>query len=498
MYGFSLTGSQTFFRSLAQYDGWTPTVANGRLFSWVAGIFQEHNPADGTTLWSVDTTWGWSGWSMDNISAISGDSAVVIRSSEMVCIDLPSRSIRWRKPGTFQGSPAISGGRAYGIQDKKVVSFALADGVAGPVATVSETITSAQPLLVMDYLFVASATKIFVIDRADSSVVQTLAGGGLLSFAQGHLLAAGTDGVLRAWLAANRMSLPTDLPPIVANNRADDSQLDLGALLVDPEAGSHQWEITENSNPSIFSGIWIDQSGLLQVSYAPYVSGQSEVSIRVKNSRGDSATTTVSIVLPALPSPSVKVNPLIRLNRATGLYEQKVTVKNIAGRAIAGFELTISGLAKGVVFHNSTTPKKGGGVYSYNKPLLSGESVRVVLKYYSSKRGAIGQPSITVAPGGVSGKARKMVAKVAIGNPPFAVERCEVQADRSVAIEFPAEAGRNYRVQYSSDAIHWNECPGVLSTAGNRIQWVDRGPPQTDSVPAANPSRFYRVGRLDP
>ena len=69
-------------------------------------------------------------------------------------------------------------------------------------------------------------------------------------------------------------------------------------------------------------------------------------------------------------------------------------MKNIAARAIAGFELTISGLRSGVVLYNGTSVKKGGGTYSHGQPLQAGESVNVVLKYFASKRGVIPQPVI--------------------------------------------------------------------------------------------------------
>ena len=67
-----------------------------------------------------------------------------------------------------------------------------------------------------------------------------------------------------------------------------------------------------------------------------------------------------------------------------------------------------------------------------------------------------------------------------------------------MVLEFPAEPGRNYRVQYSADAIQWKSCPDIITTTGTKIQWIDRGPPSTDCAPATVPSRFYRIERLAP
>jgi glutamine cyclotransferase len=499
MYGFSLTGHQNFFQELAQYDGWTPTVSSGRLFTWVAGLFQEHNPVDGTPLWSLNTDWDWRGWTMNSVAAVSGDSAIVISTTEIICIDLPSRSIRWRKSGAFQGSPAMAGEWVYGIQDTKIVSYSLADGTQGPVVTVPETIISGQPLVVMDYLFVAGAVSTYVIDRATSTVVKMLPGGGLLSFGQGRLFAAGADGTLRAWTTGQSMEFSYDPSPIVANAAADDSWLDLGTMIGGArESETLRWEIIGNTNSNIFSKVGLDQKGLLKLSYAPYAGGSSNVTVRVTNASGVSATTTVRVTLPALPAPSVKFKRLI-LNKLTGFYEQQVTVKNVAGRPIPGFTLTIKGLPAGFSLRNGATAKKGGGTYIYKKPLGAKKSITLTLKYYSAKRGNIPVPKIGVNL--TKPTAAKALNRAALLPPvikPFAITSCLMRADRSVALEFPAEPGRNYRVHYSSDAAHWKACPETITATGTTIQWIDRGPPSTECAPASAPSRFYRIERLDP
>ncbi|MEO5716690.1 MAG: PQQ-binding-like beta-propeller repeat protein [Luteolibacter sp.] len=506
LYGFDPAGSQRFFRDLEQYDKWTPTVSNNRLFSCVAGDFQEHNPADGNKLWSVNTLSQTDGSKIASISAVSGNTAVVINTTEMVCINLVSRSIRWRHGGTFTGTPAIAGGRVYGIQDKSVVSYSLTDGTPGPVVSIPGTIVSAQPLLLMDYLFVASASNTYMIDRATSTIFQSFTGGGFLSFAQGRLLAAGTDGTLHAWSAATHLMFFAQPPPVVASATAGGSQLDLAEWMVDPDGDeTHQWEILENSNPSIFCDIRIDQAGLLQIAYAPYVSGSSTMTVGVRNAAGASAATTISITLPGLPAPSVKINPRIRLNRSTGLYEQKVTVKNLAGRPIAGFDLKVSSLGKRVKLYNGTTDKPGKGRYSYRKPIAAGQSVVVVLKYYSRTRGTIPQPvikvqlftpAVTVVT--TAKRAAVVSAIVAPALPPFAVSRIDRRADGSVALEFHTEAGRWYRMHFSDDSSYWKSCSNPIQAGAETLEWIDRGPPWTDQLPSEVPRRFYRVERLPP
>jgi hypothetical protein len=73
------------------------------------------------------------------------------------------------------------------------------------------------------------------------------------------------------------------------------------------------------------------------------------------------------------------------------------------------------------------------------------------------------------------------------------VDRCEVLDNGDVLIEFAAEMGALYTVQYSEDGEAWiNVVPDVLA-GGTRVQWIDNGPPKTASHPAGEKRRFYRL-----
>lgn len=491
MYGFDLSGTQRFFKSMSQYDNWTPTVSSGRVFSWVAGLFEEHNPVDGSTLWSVNTGWDWRGWSMNTVSAVSGDSAVVISTTEIVCIDLPSRAIRWRRTGAFLGSPAISNGRTYAIQGSKIVSFSMVDGAAGPEVTVPAPIISAQPLLVMGHMFVASSTNTYVVDLATSAVTRTLTGGGLLSYSQGYLLAAGTDGTLRAWYANGAPEFTADLPVAInAGDAAADLRLNLSNYLGQPDPGDPlTWSLVSVSNRSFFRSLQINaSSGVLSVVYNPWLQGSSSAVIAVTDGLGQRTEATLTFTLPVLPAPLVTVDPEIRFSRLTGLYEQRVTVTNVAKREIAGFDLSVSGLRAGASLYNGSS----NGQIAHHQPMAAGASMTMTLEYYASPRGPIPPPRITA---GVAGPEASLVllASAAAANPVFAVNRILKQADGSVVIEFNAEPGRSYQIEYSDDAIRWKSCPVAIKAGGTKVQWIDRGPPWTDAAPSSKPCRFYRV-----
>jgi hypothetical protein len=66
-------------------------------------------------------------------------------------------------------------------------------------------------------------------------------------------------------------------------------------------------------------------------------------------------------------------------------------------------------------------------------------------------------------------------------------------ANRTFLLEFLSLSNRVYQVQYSSNLVHWRAARPHLQGNGNWLQWIDNGQPKTDSLPATQASRFYRV-----
>jgi hypothetical protein len=57
-------------------------------------------------------------------------------------------------------------------------------------------------------------------------------------------------------------------------------------------------------------------------------------------------------------------------------------------------------------------------------------------------------------------------------------------------------AGQNYYVQYSSNLTNWTTVLPAVTGTGTRQQWIDNGPPKTESFPSGV-MRAYRL-RLAP
>lgn len=263
----------------------------------------------------------------------------------------------------------------------------------------------------------------------------------------------------------------------------------LAGLHPDPDA-ILTWSIFSVENPDLFPYLDIDPAtGLVSYEPASWISGQSEVTVRATDQNGQPGYLTFALVVADLPEPDLQLAEQLILNRQTGLYEHPITVTNEAAREIAGFDLAISGLPQGVEVYNASSCNDGNWCVQHRQPLAAGASVTLVLEYYAPIRGTVIDPEVTVA----------LVAKPELdpdaAEPGLAVDRCEM-LDDGLLIEFTAIPGALYEIQYSDDTTHWKQSPTRIRAAGNRVQWIDRGPPRTDSPPTGKSSRFYRVRQI--
>jgi hypothetical protein len=66
-------------------------------------------------------------------------------------------------------------------------------------------------------------------------------------------------------------------------------------------------------------------------------------------------------------------------------------------------------------------------------------------------------------------------------------------ADGSFRLQFNTDLNRSYQIQYSDSMSAWKTANSTIIGTGQLMQWVDDGPPKTDSHPSSQSSRVYRV-----
>ncbi len=65
--------------------------------------------------------------------------------------------------------------------------------------------------------------------------------------------------------------------------------------------------------------------------------------------------------------------------------------------------------------------------------------------------------------------------------------------DKTFLIEFASVSNRLYAIAYSKDLVNWETAQPAIAGNGTFIQWIDNGQPKTESSPATEPKRFYRL-----
>ena len=202
MYAFNETnGAQFFFTKLDNIDAWDPTWYNGRIYTWVAGNFREHEPQTGTVLWSTNLTWSWSGYDMNRTVAAADGLAFFTGSGALFGVDLTGRAVAWAATNSFTGTPAVANGVVYAIVGSSVLAYSEAGQYLGSYN--ADTALTWQPIVTDDVLIVASSSATYIFDLCTGNLRQEFPVGGYLSLANGVLYVATATGQLYAYTSAS-------------------------------------------------------------------------------------------------------------------------------------------------------------------------------------------------------------------------------------------------------------------------------------------------------
>jgi len=356
VYRFDFEGAEQSFARFLGYDKFTPTLAGGRLFSWAQGIFMEHHPDDLAELWRWDFKRSTNVHGVNTTAAVSGDSAAIMEPLEVVCMDLTTRTVRWRVAGTFAGTPAIGDGRVFGIQGNAVRSFGLADGAAGVTYLTDSGPLVDQPIIFNDRLVISSEAWTWMFELASGRLLQTLEAGGRLSYSEGYLLAAGGDGVLRAFLAVpqGRMvvkgpegapleaageALQMGAPPVGGTSRllltvGNSGQGDLEDISLRLE-GPHAGEFSLDEPPAAV--LAAGGEFVVEITHAPWVKGRRESVLVI--SSNDALRPEFRIALVAVP-PDVTTLAAVDVTGAGAVLMGQVAANGNAVEIVFEYGLT--------------------------------------------------------------------------------------------------------------------------------------------------------------
>jgi hypothetical protein len=192
------------------------------------------------------------------------------------------------------------------------------------------------------------------------------------------------------------------------------------------------------------------------------------------------------VVVPALFVPT---NPPA-LDPQSGLFLHTLKLLNhggdINGVSIVVTGLTNDSLGKPIVVKTALTDTNGARRVEYG-PILAGVSVDLQIEYYVADRRTVPAPKFEI-------EVRQPSWPVQYDT--FVVlDRC-IYTNNVFMVEWETGTNVLYYVQYASQVANTNagwrtSLPPVIGN-GRRVQWIDRGPPRTDSPPTGQ-ERYYRV-----
>ena len=235
-----------------------------------------------------------------------------------------------------------------------------------------------------------------------------------------------------------------------------------------------------------------------------------------------------------------------QLNSQSGLFEQRLVIGNPSAEVMTNLNIAVYGLSadsssNGVTFFNAqanlvTCPLNDCAVYvecdcscdfydpfwgfcydyaycndndcntyvtgtTVSTPyaqvnnLRPGESREVTLEFFVTDHLTVPKPLYSIS------RADPIVTVVSANSTPVTIVASRYTPDNAFLVEFTTDPGGIYYIQYAGTPEELAANPYRAKTAlppvkgtGGSVQWIDNGPPKTESVPV-NGARFYRVLR---
>jgi hypothetical protein len=173
----------------------------------------------------------------------------------------------------------------------------------------------------------------------------------------------------------------------------------------------------------------------------------------------------------------------------SGLMQQLITISNVTAGAYAAVQVTIHLTQPGITVYDATrTNAAGDAVLLYDYPVPPHGTVTFAVEYQVANRTTIPNPVITVALLAV-----QPPAPVPAGTPQPVVQALHLTTLNTFLVGFETQLNATYDVLYSSNLLNWTVVAPAVKGTGSEVQWLDLGPPLTQSPPGTQPRRFYRV-----
>ncbi|MCH7225008.1 DUF11 domain-containing protein [Haloferula sp. A504] len=249
-------------------------------------------------------------------------------------------------------------------------------------------------------------------------------------------------------------------------------------------------DLESGSSSSLMLTIRADAGAASGTENVPVAFAVTAVNEPDPDGTNNSASAAASIISAADTEVGVIASPAINLQ--SGLFFSKVTITNGNADPIPAIRLFVDGLPDDVIVYNASgtaslgSPPEILSYLLYNQSLGPSDSVTLAVEFYRPSLDPNFNPTY------------KIDLLPVPETPPVAadsgidVTRNEKLGNGDHLIEIASIPGATYAVEYSPDMTTWMRVLPSITAPANRLQWIDSGPPKTESHPSATASRFYR------
>jgi uncharacterized repeat protein (TIGR01451 family) len=318
------------------------------------------------------------------------------------------------------------------------------------------------------------------------------------------ILAENTNTVFRGSNISYTL-LVTNLGPAGAPDVQLDDTFPTGAVYVNsttsqgtasPASGKVHWDFGALASHGAVTGtLLVAPSSLGAITNSATVTlvanGAAVVDPNLAN---NTASVTATVIAPVTNTPpptnlTAQIGA-IAFNPQTGLYQQTLLVSNLTGVALTAVRVTILNLPAFVVVYNASGTTNGQPYVESDLPVAIGGSVNFLLQYYVAARQTFTSTNFLVT-------AVAAATPTAVTGTILQLDRAAFLSEGQLTIEFASAPGHTYVVQYSSDMTTWLTAAPPIVAKSTRTQWIDAGPPSTESPPGGLSQRYYRVVQIN-
>jgi hypothetical protein len=170
----------------------------------------------------------------------------------------------------------------------------------------------------------------------------------------------------------------------------------------------------------------------------------------------------------------------------SGLLIQAVRLTNTLTRTPAGIRIWIDNVPQHVELLNAYGYIDGRPYIDFLQALPPGQSVEVPIRFFPRDHKTIPAPTYSI----------EEINPPVI--PPLNYASEQIQPHIKLRngysfLEFSTQRGVTYYIQYSADLQIWKTAQPVVMGTGTKAQWIDEGPPRTESKPYQGAIRYYRI-----